>query len=53
MVIGPSPGGKSTLPMGVLADFPNLILLELDAEKDRAVAAIRASGGDPDGWEAR
>jgi hypothetical protein len=52
-IIGPSKGGKSTLLKAVLPDFPNVTLLDLDAEENRAVACINAEGGDPDGWEAR
>lgn len=37
----------------VLPEFASLVLLDLDAEEDRSVAAIHATGGDPDGWEAR
>jgi shikimate kinase len=53
VIVGPSRGGKTTLLKGVLDDFPNLALVDLDAEEIRAVASILASGGDPDGWEAR
>lgn len=52
-VVGPSRGGKSTLLASVLPEFPNIILLDLDAEENRAVATIKAAGGDPGGWDAR
>ena len=52
-IVGPSRGGKSTLLARVLPDFPNLILLDLDAEENRAVAAIRTAGGEPGEWDAR
>jgi shikimate kinase len=52
-IVGPSHAGKSTLLRAVLRDFPNVTPLDLDAEENRAVAIIKAAGGDPDGWEAR
>ncbi len=52
-VIGPSRVGKTALLRAVLPEFPTLRLLELDADERLRVAAIRTSGGDPGGWEAR
>lgn len=52
LVIGPSRAGKTTLIDRVLRES-QAQLFDVDAHENEAAAALRATGGDLGGWEAR
>lgn len=52
-VVGPSRGGKTTLPRAALPEFPSFRLLDLDEDETRRVNLLVAEGKDSGGWDSR